>query len=311
MAVRKSNSDPSARHDNVYQMVTKRILDSMMRGEIPWRNTYVKKKGEKNPYTNYITGKPYSFLNSLLLGEPGQYASFNQIEKLHGKIKKGTKSKFIIYWGWFVPKDKKKEQKELEDEGKSFEHLKVYFPKYYNVFNMKDVEGVEIPKEETVEHHEAEDPTAVARMVMEDYKINESVDVKMSPDIDPEYRVTEDMVVLPEKTNYTFEEDWWASLFSGFVHSTVTEERCDRETERKKMLEGELSIKEQLIAEIGSSMILTSCGLKRQETHEQIDAECQKWIEAMNKDYRLIINASNAAEKAAKYIMGEFAEEED
>ena len=55
-------------------------------------------------------------------------------------------------------------------------------------------------------------------------------------------------------------------------------------------------------------MILSACGLHRKETHQQIDAVCQKWINAMNKDYRLIVTASYAAEKSAKYVLGQFAE---
>ena len=307
MAVRKNNNN-NEKKTNVYQIVTNRILDSMMKGVIPWRNTYVKRKGEKARFVNFVTQKPYSFLNCLLLGEPGEYISFKQVEEKHGHIKKGAKSRMVIYWGEYIPKEYKDKAKELEEEGKSFEHLKVRFPKYYLVFNMNDVEGINRQTEEMPQMQAAEDPTNVARMVVSDYKINEQVNVETAPDYDPEYNLQEDRVLIPEKENYTYEEDWWASLFSGLVHSTMTEKRCNRETEQKKMLEGEMSVKEELIGEIGSSMILSICGLHRKETHEQINAVCQKWIEAMNKDYRLIVSASYAAEKAAKYVMGEFAE---
>lgn len=292
---------------NVYQIVTKKILDAMMNGEIPWRNTHVTLKGERPAYCNYVTGKPYSFINSILLGEPGEYASFNQIKDAGGVIKKGAKAKMVIYWGAFIPKENKEKAKELEEKGESIEHLKVMFPKYYNVFNIKDTEGLKSKTHEIPQMQQAENPTAMARMVIGDYETNEMVSVVEDNCIEPRYNPLRDSVELPGKDKFSLEEDWYASVFSGMVHSTATEERCNRESELKHMIDGKTTVKEDLTAEIGSSMILTACGLQRKETHQQIAAVCQKYIDAMNKDYRLIITASNAAEKAAKYILGEFA----
>lgn len=309
MSTNTSNSNSKSGHMAVYQKVTMQILDNMMKGELPWRKTYVAKKGQKAPFTNYVTGKPYSFINSLLLGEPGEYASFKQIKAAGGNIKKGAKSKMVIYWGEFIPAEYKEKAEELEKEGKSTDHLKVRFPKYYLVFNVKDAEGLKEKKsdEETVVMQEAEAPTALARMVIDEYGINQKVSVKSNPTYQPCYLPEEDTVQVPEKENYFIEEDWYASVFSGLVHSTATEERCNRETELKKMLDGNMSVKEELIAEIGSSMILNVCGLDRQETATQQAAECQKWIAALNNDYRLIVTASNAAEKAAKMVLGAYA----
>ena len=311
MAIKKRNSASAEQEVNskevVYMMVTKRILDNMMKGEIPWRQTYFK-PGGKPPYRNYVTGKGYAFINCLLLGEPGEYATWDQIKEKGGVVNEGAKSKIVIYWGEFIPKDRKEKAKELEEKGESFEHLKVKFPKYYRVFNIKDTTGLKSKDEPAPVMEEAEDPTAIARMVISDYEINEQVPVRIDASFDPAYRVLTDEVEVPEKANYSYEEDWYASVFSGFIHSTATEKRCNRETEYKKMREGETSIKEDLIGEIGSSMVLSACGLKRKETHQQIDAVCQKFINAMNKDYRLIVNASYAAEKAAKRVLGQFAE---
>ena len=312
MAVKKKNAVSGEQEvsskDKVYMMVTQRVLDNMMKGEIPWRQTLFRPKGKKAAYTNLVTGKPYSFLNCLLLGEPGEYATFEQIKQRGGVVKKGAKSNIVIYWGEFIPEDRKELAKELEEKGKSFEHLKIKFPKYYRVFNVRDTEGIKREDVNAPVMEEAEDPTAMARMVISDYEINQQVPLRVDAKYEPAYRVLTDEVEVPEKTCYQYEEDWFASVFNGFIHSTATESRCNREKELQKMREGETSIKEDLIAEIGSSMILTACGLKRKETHLQTDAMCQKYINAMNKDYRLIVTSSYAAEKAAKMVLGEFAE---
>ena len=294
--------------NTVYQMVTMRILDQLSKGKLPWRDVIIKRKGDKPAYANFVTGKPYSLLNSLLLGEPGEYASFKQIKERGGAIKKGAKSKFVNYWGEFTPKENKEKVEELEKEGKDASHLKVKFPKYYNVFHIDDTEGIKRPApESTPTMVEAEDPTAVARMVRENYEYAQQVALVEGKDAVSRYLPTSDEVAVQPKENYGYEEDWYGAVFNGFVHSTATEERCNRENELSKMLEGETSIKEELIGEIGSSMILTACGLNRKETHQQIAAECQKWIEAFQNDYRLVVTSSYAAEKAAKLILGEFA----
>lgn len=307
----KRNASKADAHNTIYEMVTMRILNEMSNGKIPWRDIIINKKGQKPAYTNFVTGKPYSFLNCLLLGEPGEYASFKQIKERGGVIKKGAKGRFVIFWGEFVPKENKEKVEELEKEGKDASHLKVKFPKYYTVFNINDTEGVrradpeEVQEEKTME--EAEAPTATARMVREYYEYSQQVRVLEDTSSVGTYLPDTDEVAVQPKENFEYEEDWFASVFSGLVHSTATEERCNRENELKKMREGETSVKEELIGEIGSSMILTACGLQRKETHEQLAATCQKWIEQFKNDYRLIVTSSYAAEKAAKLILGEFA----
>ncbi len=290
---------------NVYEMVTKQILTTLMKGEIPWRQTYFK-KGKKPPYSNKFTGKPYSFLNGMLLGKPGEYATFNQIKDHGGFVKKGAKSSIVIYWGEYIPKENKEEAEQLEKEGKSFEHLKVKFPKYYRVFNIDDAEGIKV-EEEPVEMQSAEDPTDIADMVVDDYTVNEQVLVKEDDSVDPFYDPLTDTVTIPSKSAFGFEEDFYASLFGQFIHSTASETRCARKKELESLKEKEATVKEELIAEIGSSMCMQAVGLERKETREQQAAVCQKWIDIFKRDYRLIVSASYGAEKAAKLVLGDFA----
>ena len=291
---------------NVYEMVTKQILTTMMAGIIPWRQTYFK-KGKKAPYTNRFTGKPYSFLNGMLLGMPGEYATFNQIKEHGGHILKGAKSKFVIYWGEYIPKENKEEAERLEAEGKDTSHLKVKFPKYYKVFSMNDVEGIKNDAEEPAPMQAAEDPTDIADMAIDEYTMAEKVIVEEDDTADPSYDPETDTVTVPPKAASGFEEDFYASLFGQLIHSTAADKRCARKKELEALKANEATIKEELIAEIGSTMCLQAAGLERHETQEQQAAICQKYIEAMNRDYRLIVTASYGAEKAARMVLGQFA----
>lgn len=293
---------------NVYEMVTKEILKTIARGTLPWRQTWTARKGARHPFTNRFTGKPYSFLNTLLLGTPGEYATFNQIKEKKGSVKKGAKSKIVIYWGEFIPKENKERAEELEREGKDISHLKVRFPKYYRVFSMDDVEGIE-PQEAVKEPamKSALAPTDIAEMAERDYIISTGVNIDRDSD-EPGYDALTDTVSVPSADRFTYEEDFHAALLRELAHSTAAEGRCDRKREMEAMESDEASVKEELIAEIASSMCLSAAGLERRETKEQIAAECERWARILGSDHRLIVNASYGAEKAAKLILGEFAE---
>lgn len=296
--------------DRVYQDVTCRILQRMMQGEIPWRQTWVPEKDGVSPFRNPYTKINYSFLNQLLLVEPGMYATFNQIKAHGGHVLKGAKSKRVYYWSMFIPKKHKEEAEKLKAEGKSIDHLKQPCLMTYDVFNLeKDAEGLDLSKfrDEAPKTEKPQNPTDIVRMVVGDYKVNEALTVEEDNTREPFYDACLDRVVTPAPGRFNIEEDYWASLLSGFVHSTAQEERVNRKVELDRMQKGEMSPREWLIGEIGSSMILSACGLEREETHEQIAATCQKCIEILKKDYRVLINSAGAAESSAKYILGSFA----
>ena len=80
---------------DVYQMVTDRIIAMLEQGEIPWDRPWT---GAGRWAIKRASGKPYSLLNQMLLGNPGEYLSFNECKKLGGKIRKGAKAKIVVFW---------------------------------------------------------------------------------------------------------------------------------------------------------------------------------------------------------------------
>lgn len=57
---------------DVYGMVTDRIIAMLEQGDIPWNRPWT---GAGNWAIKRATGKPYSLLNQILLGNPGEYLS--------------------------------------------------------------------------------------------------------------------------------------------------------------------------------------------------------------------------------------------
>ena len=60
----------------------------MEKGIIPWKKPWIC----AGQAVSYTTGKPYSLLNQMLLGEAGEYITFKQCQELGGHIRKGSKA---------------------------------------------------------------------------------------------------------------------------------------------------------------------------------------------------------------------------
>ena len=54
---------------DIYREITDRIITQMEQGIIPWTKPWI----ARGQAISYATGKPYSLLNQMLLGRPGEY----------------------------------------------------------------------------------------------------------------------------------------------------------------------------------------------------------------------------------------------
>lgn len=112
---------------DIYTAITDRIIAQMEQGIIPWSKPWV----SNSKAVSHATGKPYSLLNQMLLGRPGEYLTFRQCQEAGGKVKKGEKSSMVVFWKWIEQED--------EDTG---EIKQVSFLRYYNVFHIDQCEGI-------------------------------------------------------------------------------------------------------------------------------------------------------------------------
>lgn len=77
--------------NKVYAFVTERILNKLKEGVIPRCKPW-----EAYPTIYWASQKAFQGKNSLLL-EPGEYATFNQISKAGGKLKKDSKFHLVVF----------------------------------------------------------------------------------------------------------------------------------------------------------------------------------------------------------------------
>ena len=283
---------------NVYQMVTDRILEQMSNGIIPWHKPW---HGTLDGAISYVSRKPYSILNQFLLGEAGEYLTFNQIKSLGGKLKKGSKSKFVVF---YKPIEiKKKAGGEEDDDKRSTEVIPML--RFYNVFHLKDTEG--IPTKIQEEDRPKLEPIAEADKIISDYVDREKLDYRVQKSDSAYYRPSDDMVVVPLIEQYDVVEEFYSTAFHELVHSTGHKSRLNR-FECAIAFRSENYSREELVAEIGSSMLSNIAGINHDKSFRNSVAYIQGWASALKSEPKLIVSASSRAEKATKYILGEITQ---
>ena len=85
---------------DIYSEITNRIIVQMESGIIPWRKPWISGKA-----VSHVTGKPYSLLNQMLLGRPGEYLTFKQVQQEGGYVRKGEKAHMVVFWKWLDKED--------------------------------------------------------------------------------------------------------------------------------------------------------------------------------------------------------------
>lgn len=277
---------------NVYEMVTKRIIEQLEMGVIPWQKPWT---GSRNGAYNRMSQKPYSVLNQMLLWHSGEYATFKQWTEAGGHIRKGEKSEIVTFW--------KMQLVEEEEEDGTKVKKQIPLLRYYNVFHISQVDGVEPKEKLELQEHE---PIEEAERVKEEYMEREHLQIYEKITDRAFYTPNLDYIEIPCKEQYTNIEEFYSTLFHEMIHSTGHYRRLNRlESGASARFGSETYSKEELTAEIGSAMILNRLGIETDKTFTNSAAYVQNWLQVLRNDNKFVVSASSKAEKAVKYIFNE------
>ena len=288
---------------NVYQMVTDRITAQLEQGNIPWRKPWTGASVDNGGAINYVSRRPYSLINQLFLGKPGEYLTWKQIEELGGKVKKGAKASFVVFFKNISIQDKTL----INPENGEPETKTIPLLRYYNVFHLDDVEGIAtkiVPGAAP-----AVEPIEAAEKVIADY-LSRQPGLRFQNDKPSNrayYSPAQDMVVVPMLSQYAIPAEYYSTAFHEFTHSTIPASRCDRVSENANAFFGnEDYSREELVAEIGSAMLCNRVGIEAKKAFRNSVAYIRGWLQALKNDNKMIVWAASRAEKAAKFILNEF-----
>lgn len=300
-----------------YEIITEQIIKKLEEGTIPWVKPWhvtewsCKGMNQLFPAYSYSNGKRYNFMNQMLLGfEPGEFATFDQVKKAGGKVKKGEKSQIVA--GWIVETkpiiDPDTNEPKLYEDGKPMTKT-TYALRYYRVFNiLTQCEGI------TPKHNWTKDEMPVNDLQPEQAAediINRYINSANAPKFEivegsarAYYSPSEDKVVIPSIIQFDEVAEYYSTGFHELAHSTGAEGRCNRKLTGKNATFGTQDYsKEELVAEIGSCFLNATAGLQTENSFRNSTAYLQGWLKALKDDPKMIVNASSQAEKAAEYIL--------
>lgn len=271
---------------DIYAAITDRIIAQMDQGIIPWQKPWI----SSGKAISHATGKPYSLLNQMLLGRPGEYITFRQCQEAGGHIKKGEKSSLVVFWKWIEQED--------EETGETKE---VPFLRYYNVFHIDQCEGIQAKY--TTEAHFPDGASTVetAQEIIYDYLEREGVKLTHSEGDRAFYRPSTDEIILPLRKQFVSTAEYYGTVFHELTHSTGHPSRLDKVA----AFGSDVYSKEELVAEIGAAALVNHCGLESPTSFRNNTAYIQNWLSALKGDKRFIVSAAGKAEKAVTLFLNQ------
>jgi antirestriction protein ArdC len=297
-----SRQTPPTKRD-IYQEVTDRILELMDQGVAPWRQPIKPGGGGDGHPRSLATGKPYRGINVFLLamtswahGYASSYwATFNQVKKDGGSIRKGEKSTLVVFWKQAAMTDKE-----------SGDEITIPVLRHYNVFNADQCEGVAAPdltkgEEDGVQFEPPFEPISEADRIVTGYSGGPLVLHTGSAAM---YLPSVDTVRIAGPERFESRESYYATLFHELAHSTGHKSRLDRGLDTTLAPFGSPDYsKEELVAEMGSAFLCAAAGISP-PTIEQSAAYIDGWRKKLKDDKKLVVQAAGQGQRAADHIRG-------
>lgn len=288
---------------DVQSMVTERIIAQLEKGIIPWKKPWgISKSGKRDGAFSHVTGKPYSLMNQILLPLSGEWLTFNEAKKEGGNVIKGSKASFVVFWKLF-PKT------ETDEKGRE-KNVMIPFLRYYNVFHVSQCENInprfkrEEQEESTIKPHEHAEGISRTYINREKITMHDSGLSNRAF-----YSPSDDAITVPALSQFSEISEYYSTKFHEIVHSTGHSSRLAR-LDKKAAFGSEDYSKEELVAEIGASALVSHCGIESASSFSNNVAYIQSWLSALQNDKNMIVSAASRAEKAVKFILDEKEGEE-
>lgn len=285
---------------DIYEEITNRIIAEMEKGEIPWQKPWM---GVSSGAISHSSGKPYSFLNQMLLGSPGEYITFKQCSEEGGRVKKGSKAKFVVFWKFLDKTKQDADGNPVFDENRVPVIDSIPYLRFFQVFHISECDGI---KPKVVEKPLTDlQPDQKAESVIVDYVSRSGVTLIHEKQDRAFYRPSEDKIVMPIRGQFSEVAEYYGTLFHEATHSTGHQSRLNRLEPNATLAAfgSEGYSKEELVAEIGSAAILHEMKLETDRSFKNNAAYIQNWLKVLKEDKKFIVSAASRAEKAVNLIL--------
>jgi antirestriction protein ArdC len=294
---------PKKTSNELYQEVTDKIVQALKDGIVPWRRPIAVEGGL---HRSFSTKKAYRGVNQFTLPitaivndyKSPFWITMNQIKKKEGKLIKinkadekgtGQRATTVVFFK-MIP------SKELDKNGDP----EYFWPllKHFNVFNLDQVEGIEAPVLDQSEYT----PFERAESIVSNFDVKKVTGKENDYDHATDTltrRGTKDGIIIPGNTEYR-------ETFRGLAAATGHGDRLNRPSPDGHPIYN----KETLTCEMAAALLSGLCDLSIQEK-KATDTYLNGWINVLEDNPRLAVQAACKAQNAADYIVGGDEEEDD
>lgn len=278
-----------------------------------------------------LNGRNYSGLNSLFLQwktiqnnyNMPVFLTFHQAQEEELRIKAGSKSFPVLYWGSFIKDKDGNKLSEADYRNMSREEREECKVKWYlrafNVFNVDQTNMQEVKPEKYKALQERFQPQMSMDVsgMYENRAMDRMIDtqgwvcpIRPSDTANsPYYSLTSDTIVVPHKYRFRISDtpqdiykdgmEYYSSTLHEMAHSTGSPERLSRfepkEHDRAKYA------REELVAELTAAMVGNTMGFDKRILDNNA-AYLDSWIKALREDSKFLVSVMSDVNKASQMI---------
>ncbi len=283
---------------NLYEDVTRRIIEEMEAGSLPWERPWTDATVIETA-RNALTGRAYSGINVLLLWNSAcergfatnRWMTFNQAQRSAGGVRKYERATRIVYVNRYLPRP----ERERIEAGLIAPHEAElrYHMRTYSVFNLDQVRDAPArlwpAPVEAAPDRRREAAEALARKNRARVRCfgNEAF-----------YDHQRDFIGLPPVGRFPESDDWCATLLHELTHWTGHPSRLRRSFGHE--VSDPAYIQEELVAELGAAYLSAGFGIRPRARHSDYLAY---WLAVLRADSRALFRAASCATRATEFLL--------
>lgn len=314
--IRGRKTAPAQKAD-LYQQVTDKIIAALEKGVPPWRRPWRSAQnvhGSALP-VNATTGRHYSGVNIPLLWMSAEergfsfdrWLTYQQAKAVGGQVRKGETCSVAIIYKPFEKQAKDSNDNKLFDEDGNPVMESLAMLKPLQLFNVAQCDGLpdsvagvqtltmtEDNSDSMLSEHQLEQMLTILNatgVTCSSYRQNRAY-----------YQPSSDRIVMPTRSQFVSEADYWSTLLHELVHATGHNSRLNREgiTSSSRKFGDPIYAFEELIAETGSAFLCAELGIYGDVQHESYLAS---WLKVLRDDKKSFFRACRFAREASEFLL--------
>jgi antirestriction protein ArdC len=281
---------------DLYATVTKRIVEELEQGAVPWLKPWKTGSACGAPMLprNAATGRPYRGVNVPILWEAADrfgfpchaWLTYRQANERGGQVRRGERGVQVV----FMKRLEETEDAETQDGS---ERPRLTW-RVYTVFNLGQVEGLpEWLRSDAIAAVTHPPDGELTRFVLAT-KARVSIGGDLAC-----YFPRRDLIRMPPFAAFESPSSYFATLLHELGHWTGHESRLNRD--QSGAFGSVPYSREELVAELTSAFLCAQLGVHGELRHA---GYLQNWIQLLKDDPRAIFKAATQASRAAEYLTG-------